>query len=91
MKTTELIAEILVIGVGTALWIAIFLFALYPELQTILTSPDIFSLLLSMAFVYVLGLITDKSADIFFLRFVPHKYDGMSVDEIADWKNKRDH
>jgi len=90
MKTTELIAEILVIGVGTLFWMVLLLTALYPQVQDILTSLGPISILPSMAFVYVLGIITDKTAELFFSRFVPTKYGDMSHEEIMEWKIQRD-
>jgi len=64
--------------------------ALYPQAQDVLTSLGPISILPSMAFVYVLGIITDKSAELFFSRFVPSKYGDMSNEEIMEWKIRRD-
>lgn len=90
MKTTELIAEILVIGVGTLFWMVLLLTAFYPEAQDILTSLGPISILPSMAFVYVLGIITDKSAEMLFTGFASTKYADMSNEEIIEWKIRRD-
>lgn len=90
MKTTELIAEILVIGVGTLFWMVLLIAALYPQVQDVLASLGTFLILPGMAFVYVLGIITDKCAELSFSRFVPNKYGDMSSEEIVEWKIQRD-
>jgi len=90
MKTTELIAEILVIGIGAALWMVLFWVSMYPELESTLTTLSFITVLPSMAIVYVLGILTDKFAEIMFKRFVSDKYSGMSKEEVSDWKNRRD-
>jgi len=90
MKTTELFAEILVIGIGTALWMVLFWVSVYPQLEDTFIDLSFISILPSIAIVYVLGIMTDKLAEIFFKRFVSGKYAGMSAEDVTDWKNRRD-
>ena len=90
MKTTELFAEILIIGIGAALWMALLWVSMYPQLEETLLGLSLISILPSMAIVYVLGIMTDKLAEIFFKRFFYRKYQGMSEQEVLDWKNRRD-
>lgn len=90
MKTIELIAEILVIGIGAALWMVLLWVSMYPELEETLTTLSLITVLPSMAIVYVLGIMTDKFAELVFNRFLSDKYGGMSAEEGTDWKNRRD-
>ena len=64
MSTTNLFVELLVIGVGAACWVAMIIFGIVP-LHTLpeewLRSYPL--LLISAAFLYVFGIITDRAAD----------------------------
>lgn len=90
MKTSELIAEILVIGVGATLWIILLLISLFDGLASTATELSYLSLVPVMAIVYVFGKMTDRIGDIFFGRFLPSKYSNWSASKTASWKNARD-
>jgi hypothetical protein len=64
MSTTNLFVELLVIGVGAALWIGLIICGVVPLHDV--PAPWLRSyplLLVSLAFLYVLGIITDRMAD----------------------------
>ena len=68
MNTTDLFVEILVIGVGALIWITLLILGIfgYPVMvEQLLSIP---ALLPISALVYVLGIITDRIADVIFDR-----------------------
>lgn len=64
MSTTNLFVELLVIGVGAACWVALIIFGAVPLHEVPPAWLRSYPLLLvSAAFLYVFGIITDRAAD----------------------------
>jgi hypothetical protein len=67
MATTNLFVELLVIGVGAACWVGLLVLAAFgielAEVELLTAYPVLMSLL---ALVYLLGILSDRVADVFF-------------------------
>lgn len=70
MNTTNLFVELVVIGVGVIVWLALFVFSFVGLSLTELNSTLLISSALPvLAFIYVLGIIWDRFIDYVFDRF----------------------
>jgi hypothetical protein len=75
MKTTDLFAEIIVIGFGTLAAILLMLLTIVPGLAPHFQFGSPMALVPALAAAYVLGIIADRTAD-------------MILQGIADWRRK---
>jgi hypothetical protein len=103
MNTTNLFVELIVIGVGTGLWLTLLLFALfgYYWLPPIDSSLVLIASIPSISIIYVLGIVSDrlidKIYDNFDIRFLKDFYKddkkrNLSEDDLKDVKKlKRIH
>ena len=70
MSTTNLFVELIVIGVGAAIWFTLFIFSMFGyhwvPISVLESTPAALPLL---AIVYVLGIISDRIADVVFETF----------------------
>lgn len=65
MSTTTIFAELLVIGTGAATWVVFLLLALAdPYNLPLLQSPDVLAAGYIVAITYLLGVVTDRIADL---------------------------
>ena len=86
MKTTELFAELLVIGVGALGWVLLLLFWLAPDLKDALSLSPV-ALIPGLALMFLLGIVTDRAADSIFERsFAPDRR-GETDKDRQHWKN----
>lgn len=92
MKTTALIAEILIVGIGAAIWLLLLLIAYFPEARGLMQLLTLTWLLPAIAVVYVLGIIFDKAADVLLTPLESIAFRGLNMKDvdIDDWKNERD-
>ncbi len=67
MGTTELFVELIVIGTGAFSWITMFTFSIFGyqwvPTELLFTVPALFPFL---SFIYIVGIITDRIADVVF-------------------------
>lgn len=72
MNTTNLFVELLVIGISAAIWCLLLALAFVEINETFLTQlqtkHEFLLTLLALPFIYVLGIVTDRLADIVFSR-----------------------
>lgn len=67
MQTTNLFVELVVIGVGSAIWLGLFVLAVFKYTWIpVARSFSIPEAIPALAVVYVLGIITDRIADVIF-------------------------
>ena len=67
MNTTSLFVELIVIGIGAAFWMALIIFAIFG--YSWIPEGNMFSFFVaipSLAFIYVLGIVSDRLIDKFF-------------------------
>jgi len=90
MNTTNLFVELIVIGVGTSIWIILFVFSLFgfawvpiDNLSAIIAAIPI------IAVIYVLGIISDRIADIIFGWIWVDDLRKLYFDDRQDYYNSR--
>lgn len=90
MKTTELFAELLVIGVGALGAVMLVLMAAFPPIGGWLSHLSAVALVPSLALIYLFGVLTDRIADAIFGAVAGRRRRGSTADAMRDWKNLRD-
>ncbi len=89
MGTTDLFVELIVIGIGALTWIVLFTFSIFGfdwvPTEQLFSVPALFPLL---SFIYIIGIITDRLADVIFGNLwapkILRKHYSSSTDEIND-------
>jgi hypothetical protein len=67
MSTTDLFVELMVIGIGAAIWLILFIFSIFGyEWVPVDQVASLFALIPVAAVVYVLGIVVDRIADTIF-------------------------
>lgn len=89
MKTTELFAELLVIGAGSFSACLLALATIHPDIVSIVDSGTPLSVITALALLYLLGILTDRFADGVFDR-LSNRRRGSSAAEVDAWKIERD-
>lgn len=90
MKTTDLFAEIIVIGVGTLAAIVLLLLSIAPELAANIHFGSPMALLPALAVAYVLGIIADRAADRMLQRVANKRRKITDPISSVQWRLKRD-
>jgi hypothetical protein len=90
MNTTNLFVELVVIGVGVFIWLALLVFAFFGvSWMQVNNSLLISSALPALAFIYVLGIVWDRFCDTVFDRFWGKAIRDQSFDNVGEYYNDR--
>jgi hypothetical protein len=90
MKTTELFAELLVIGVGASCACLLVLLTLVPGLGHLISRLPAAAIIPSLAVIYLIGILADRISDFAFDALVSRRRRGSCADDLLAWKNRRD-
>jgi hypothetical protein len=90
MKTTELFAELLVIGVGAVCACILLVLAVVPALSSSLCRLSTVAIIPALAVIYLFGILADRFCDILFDAAISKRRRGLSEDDLTAWKIKRD-
>jgi hypothetical protein len=88
MKTTDLFAEIIVIGVGTLAAVVLFLLSIEPRFAAIMRIGSAIALVPALAVAYLLGIITDRTADKMSSAIAHRRRDEADKEFSEDWQTR---
>lgn len=92
MSTTDLFVELLIIGLGAAVWVLLLIFSIFGlSWLTFEQFTSLTVLLPMLGFIYVLGIVTDRMADAVFDRYfkLPLKRHYYPDDNDQDFRDRR--
>lgn len=92
MSTTDLFVELLVIGLGAAVWVLLLILSIFGiDWFTFEQLTSVTVLVPALGFVYVLGIVTDRAADAIFDRYfkLPLKRLYYSEGSDQDFRDRR--